>query len=93
MQITGSAFKPGQRVRVTQTISWGRHADRTSIEGEVLRIGQQKTGSWFAHARDDKLWIDRIELKRDDGEIVVCNLDQQSIVEAIDTPPAAGAEH
>ena len=46
-------------------------------------LGQQKTGSWYAHSQDKKLWLDRIELKKADGEIVVMNLDDGSVVELI----------
>jgi hypothetical protein len=71
------------RVRVTQRITFGSHGTSGVAEGTVQRCGQQKTGSWFAHSRDDKLWVDRIELKKDDGEVVVCNLDQHSLVEVL----------
>ena len=47
-------------------------------------MGQQKTGSWYAHSRDKKLWLDRLELRKDDGEIVVINLDQRTAVERLD---------
>lgn len=76
-------YKPGARVRVTQQIPFGLGAKSISVEGVILRYGQQKTGSWFAHAKDDKLWLDRLEIRRPDGEIVVCNLDQYSVVESI----------
>jgi hypothetical protein len=46
-------------------------------------MGKGKTGSWFAHGKDDKVWLDRIELRKDDGEMVVCNLDQFSEVEVV----------
>lgn len=85
MRLTTEQYKPGMRVRVTQQIPFGKGASTVSVEGVVRRFGQQKTGSWFAHARDDKLWLDRLELQKDDGEIVVCNLDQYSVVEAIDS--------
>ncbi len=42
-----------------------------------------QTGSWFAHAKDDQLWLDRLELRLDDGEITVLNLDQYTAIEAI----------
>lgn len=77
------AYAPGSRVRVTQQIPFGKGARTVTVEGVVLRYGQQKTGSWFAHAKDDKLWLDRLEIRRDDGEIVVCNLDQYSVVEVV----------
>jgi hypothetical protein len=76
-------YTPGQRVRVTQQVPRASGTLTTTIEGVVLRAGQSKTGSWFAHSRDKKLWLDRIELRKDDGEMVVVNLDQYSSVEAL----------
>lgn len=75
---------PGQRIRLTEQIVTGQATHTTTIEGTVLRFGQQKTGSWFAHSRDKKLWLDRLELRMDDGEIRVCNLDQYTRVEVLD---------
>lgn len=82
------SYTPGMRVRVTQQINLGTGTKTTQVEGTVLRAGQQKTGSWFAHSKDKKLWLDRIELKKDDGEVVFVNLDQYSRVEAVE--PAEG---
>ncbi len=81
--VRAGAYAPGMRVRVTQQMPFGRATTTTSVEGRVVRFGQQKTGSWFAHSKDDKLWLDRIELKKDDGELVVCNLDEFSRVEVV----------
>lgn len=81
------SYKPGQRVRVTQQVPRQSGPMTTTVEGTVLRFGQQKTGSWFAHSKDDKLWLDRLELQKDDGELVVVNLDRYSRVEVI--APAA----
>jgi len=53
------------------------------VEGTVVRFRQAKTGSWFAHARGDRLWLDRLEVQRDDGELVVLNLDQFSVIESL----------
>lgn len=78
-----TTYQPGQRVRVTQTIPRQTAPLTITVEGTVVRFGQQKTGSWFAHSKDHKLWLDRLELKKDDGEIVVVNLDQYSLVEAV----------
>lgn len=79
--LSPSDYRAGVRVRITQQIPRATQVQVISVEGEALRFGQQKTGSWFAHARDDKLWLDRVELRKDDGELVVCNLDQWSRVE------------
>ncbi len=73
---------PGRRIRVIQQVPrlTGTMVSKP-IEGVIVRTGQQKTGSWYAHAMDNKLWLDRVELRRDDGELVVLNLDQYSHVE------------
>lgn len=80
---TLSPYTPGARVRVTQQNPRLTGDLVSSVEGTILRFGQQKTGSWFAHAKDGKLWLDRLELRKDDGELVVINLDQYSHVEEL----------
>jgi hypothetical protein len=82
-QPAATNYKPGMRVRITQQIPFAKHGINTTFEGTIVRFGQQKTGSWFAHGKDDKLWLDRLELRKDDGELVVCNLDQYSHIEAL----------
>lgn len=79
-------LQPGQRARVIQQIPQRDDVWTTTVEGEVISFRQAKTGSWFAHSKDDRLWLDRLELKLDDGEIVVCNLDQFSQVERLPDP-------
>lgn len=95
MNATTDQFQPGQRVKVTQQIPqrdgtcW-----TTDAVGTIVRFDQAKTGSWYAHAKDERLWLDRLTLKLEDGEIVVLNLDRFSHVEAVDSavaPPAGGA--
>lgn len=76
-------YLPGQRVRVTQQTPRLSGSLSTFVEGTVIGSGQQKTGSWFAHSKDHKLWLDRLELRKDDGELVVVNLDQYSHVEIL----------
>ncbi|MEM1108882.1 MAG: hypothetical protein AAGH99_09360 [Planctomycetota bacterium] len=77
----GLDLQPGLRVRVTQQV---QHKGWTNaVAGVIESIEQRKTGSWYAHAKDDKLWLDRLVLKKDDGEIVVCNLDPYTRVELI----------
>ena len=83
MSDTATDYEIGSRVRVTQQVIMSNEGKLTSVEGVVLRVGQQKTGSWFAHGRDKKLWLDRLEVRKDDGELVVVNLDQYSRVEVI----------
>ncbi len=77
------ALAPGTRVRVTQQLPQTHTVWRTAVEGIIVRYRQAQTGSWFAHAKDDRLWLDRLELKKDDGELVSLNLDQYSVIETV----------
>ena len=96
-------FKPGQRVVVMQQIAQRERTWSIRVQGEVVRSERQKTGAWFAHSKDDKLWLDRLVIKKDDGEMVVVNLDPYTRVEmlkdvaatphaAADTAEASGGE-
>lgn len=76
-------YRSGMRVRVTQQMAYGTGVQSTTIEGVVVQFGQQKTGSWFAHSKDHRLWLDRLELRKDDGELVMVNLDRYSHVEVL----------
>lgn len=81
--------QPGQRVRVTQQVAREGRALVSEVEGTVTRRRQAKTGSWFAHAKDDRLWLDRLELRKDDGELVVCNIDAYTRIDLVDPPAGA----
>ncbi|MCH8210644.1 MAG: hypothetical protein IIB99_04655 [Planctomycetes bacterium] len=86
MAILATLPAPGARVRVTQQLPLRDQAWANTVEGVITRYQQAKTGSWFAHARDDQLWLDRLELELDDGEVVVLNLDRYSVIEEIQAP-------
>jgi len=76
---------PGARVRVTQQIAGRDYSWTSEIRGTVMEFEQQQTGSWFAHSKDDKLWLDRLTLVKDDGEIIKLILDEYSAVQ-IESP-------
>ncbi len=73
----------GDRVAIHQQIPQRDDTWSHRTEGVIERLEQRKTGSWFAHSKDDKLWLDRLVLRKDDGELVMCNLDQYSRIELV----------
>ncbi len=81
--MTLDELKPGQRIRVTQTIDRRAGDWHVAVEGIVQAVELGKTGSWFAHGKDDKFWLRRIRLRKDDGEITVLNLDRGSAIELV----------
>lgn len=72
----------GTRVRVWQQMPQRDQVWTESVEGVITRYRQAETGSWFAHGKNDRLWLDRLELRLDDGELVVLNLDTYSVIES-----------
>ena len=91
MPINASLFDAGTLVRVTQQFPQTHDVWSTSVEGRVVQFRQAETGAWYTHAKNDRLWLDRLELEREDGERVVLNLDHYSHIEDLSdstqTPP------
>jgi len=83
---------PGLRVRVTKQVARTQKVFVTTVEGIIRRHEQKKTGSWYAHAKDDKLWLDRLEIVKDDGEVYVCNIDAHTRVEVLPPEPETVGE-
>ncbi len=82
-------LKPGAQVKVTQQIAARDHTLVSEIRGTVTEYEQKPTGSWFAHSKDDRLWLDRLTLRKDDGELTTLNLDAASHVE-VESDPGVG---
>lgn len=73
-------LQPSQRVRVIQSIDAGDNRWAAQVEGTVVDCAPHPTGSWHAHGKGDKLWLQRLRLAKDDGEIVDLILDEASVV-------------
>ena len=78
---TRNRLKAGTRVRVQQQIAARDYSWTADIRGIIVQYEQKPTGSWFAHSKNDKLWLDRLTLKKDDGEITTLNLDEFSRID------------
>jgi hypothetical protein len=85
-------LRPGVRVKVTQQIAARDYTWTSDVRGTVMEYQQKQTGSWFAHSKDDKLWLDRLLIRKDDGELTTLNLDDYSHIEIEPgaAPAAAG---
>ena len=82
-------LRPGARVRVTQQIPHRNRTWTNDVRGTVVSFEQEQTGSWYAHSKNDKLWLDRLTLRRPDGELLTLNLDDYSHVEVEKSPATA----
>ncbi len=83
MQDISSQLTPGVHVKVTQQIAARDRTIVTELTGTVLSFEQQTTGSWFAHSIQSRLWLDRLVLKKDDGEISTLILDQYTRIDLV----------
>jgi len=70
-------------IEVSQQIAYRDRTVVTKITGTVVKIEQAETGAWWAHAHHAKLWLDRVTLKMDDGELTDLILDQYSHVKLL----------
>lgn len=91
MPQSAQSFEPGQFVAVTQQIPQANDTWTVRVEGEVVRYEQKKTGSWYAHSKDDRLWLDRLVIRKADGEIVSLSLDANTHIDRLEPPEAAEA--
>jgi hypothetical protein len=83
-------LRPGVRVRVVQQIAGRNYTWTAEVTGTIVQYEQKQTGSWYAHSKNDKLWLDRLLLRKTDGELTTLNLDDYSHVELL-APAPAGA--
>ena len=77
-------LNPGVRVKVTQQIAGRDYTWPTDITGVVVSFEQKQTGSWYAHSRGDKLWLDRLTLRKPDGELTTLILDDYTHIEVLE---------
>ena len=76
-------LRPGVRVKVTQQIAARDYTWTADVTGTVVQYEQKQTGSWYAHSKNDRLWLDRLLIRKDDGELTTLNLDAFSHVEVL----------
>jgi hypothetical protein len=82
-----TSLQPGARVKITQQIAARDYAWTNEVTGTIVSYEQQPTGSWYAHGKNDKLWLDRLTLRKLDGELTTLNLDEFTKVEILPKQP------
>lgn len=80
MPTTRPSLEPGTRVRVTQQTTVGEKTVTCAVAGSVVAHEREATGSWFAHEQGGRLRLDRLRLRKDDGETTTLVLDGRSRV-------------
>lgn len=99
-------FPPGTPVCVRQTIErrvaakrgtekrsigkTGLSATVAEVIGVVQSWEQRPTGSWYAHGKEDRLWLQRLKIKKADGELVLLIVDDGTAIAKLESAPASG---
>lgn len=86
--MTLDEIKPGQRIRVRMAVERNEGDWVHAVEGVVEKVTLQKTGSWYAHSKDNRFWLRRVFLRKDDGELSLLTLDQHSDIQLVADAPA-----
>jgi hypothetical protein len=76
-------IKPGQRIRVFQEIERREGNWTHETAGTVLAVSAEPTGSWHARGKDDRLWLTRIRLRKDNGEVTTIVSDRYTRLEVL----------
>ena len=80
---TLDSLPPGTRIRVIQQIDRREGDWHARIEGTVVDVRMRPTGSWFVGKPQGRYALKRITLRKDDGELTVLSLDEDSRVEIL----------
>ena len=85
-------YQPGTVLRITQQIPRRTDTYTTEVTGTVIRQERQFSGSWFARNKCNKVCLDRLMIRKADGEITILNLDEYTVVEVLEGPPGTKAD-
>jgi hypothetical protein len=88
-----SAFPAGTTVRVKHAVLRRGRPIEAEVTGVVEAWEDRPTGSWYAHGKNDKLWLKRLKLRKADGEVTLLVIDTATEIakrEPADASPNAG---
>jgi hypothetical protein len=88
-EVMEARFPPGTPVCVRETIE--RRGEATEVEtvGVVESWEDLPTGSWYAHGKNDRLWLQRLKLRKADGEITLLVVDNRTAIAKLEPLKAA----
>lgn len=82
-----SCFPCGTSVCVRQTIAQRSAPIETEVTGVVEAWEKLPTGSWHAHGTKGRLWLERLKLRKADGELTLLVIDGSTRI----TAPVGGS--
>jgi hypothetical protein len=76
-------LKPGQRVRITQTVKVGSKSWPHTVEGVVRDVQVLVTGLAVQRNSDDVITVPTVHFMKDNKELSCIAVDEQTQIEAI----------
>lgn len=77
-------FPAGTPVCVTMLTHFRDREIESRVVGTVETWDRLPTGSWYAHGKDDVLWLDRVRIRRVDGEITLLVIDDATTISLLE---------
>jgi hypothetical protein len=84
MQVTPQSLRPGQRVRITQTVRVGLKSWPVVVTGVVRDTQVLVTGLATQRAKDDVLTVDTLHFVKENGELSSVAIDENTRVEVLE---------
>jgi hypothetical protein len=77
-------LKPGQRIRVTQTVRVGSQVWTTTTTGTFRELNYLVTGLATDRVPEDEIVVVAVHFTKDNGELSSVTLDEQSKIELVE---------
>ena len=81
-------FPLGTQVRVQQIIDHRNDPIEADVTGVIEAWEESPTGSWHAHGKDGKLWLSRLKLRKEDGELTLLVVDDSTTIAKLEAEPS-----
>ena len=83
--VTHQDLKPGQRIKITQTVRVGRRSWLATVTGTVRDVQVLVTGLATDRAPDDVVAIPTVHFVKENGELSSITVDENTQIEVIST--------
>jgi hypothetical protein len=74
------ALKPGDRIRITQTVRVGARKWQTTTEGVFRELAYLETGITTERVKEDDLVVPVVRFTKPNGELTSISIDEQTQV-------------
>jgi hypothetical protein len=77
------SLKPGQRIRITQTVRVGLRQWTTTVTGMFRNVNYLATGLATERVPEDDIVVVTVHFTKDNGELSSISIDEQTKIEVV----------